>query len=131
MNQRTSRSDFVELASLKLVGPLALFVFVALFNWGTALALGFALGVLGGGVGSYFSWLHFNQLAQQTENKSPSQVQRAAWGGTLASVALMATVLAVAAYAPWLDVLACAVGLLLPKLLIGLSPFLRRTSWRR
>lgn len=126
MNQRTSHNDFAEVASLKVGLPLLLLIVVALFIWGAALALGFALGALGGLVSSYFSWLHLVKIAENMDKKSPGQVQRAAFGGTLASVALMALVLAAAAAVPWLNLYTTAAGLFAPKLLIGLFPFLRR-----
>lgn len=127
MNQRTSHNDFVELASLKLGLPVLLLIGVGLFNWGVPLALGFVLGALGGWVSSYFSWLHLVKIAENMDEKSQGHLQRAAFGGTLASVALMALVLAAAATAPWLNLYTTAAGLFAPKLLIGLFPFLRRT----
>lgn len=129
MNERTSEG-FVQLASLKLSGPIFLLIVVALLNWGLALGLGFALGAAAGLAGAYFSWMHLKKLSEQLHEKTGSQVQRAAFGGTLAGIALMALVLAVAALLPWLNLFATAAGLFAPRLLIGLSPFLRRSDGR-
>lgn len=130
MNDRTGHS-FAELVSFKLAALVALPVTAALLAWSPSLALGFALGVTAALVGAYFSWLHLSKLSQQIEEKSQSQIQRSAAGGTLANVALMAVVLAVAANVPWLNVLATAAGLFVVKLLAGLTLFLRRSLWKK
>jgi len=129
MNERTGEG-FVELVSLKFSIPLLLLVVVALLNWELSLGLGVALGGAAGLVGAYFSWLHLKKLSEQMYEKTGSQVQRAAIGGTLASILLMTVVLAAGALLPWLNVFAVAGGLFLPKLVIGLSPFLRRSHGR-
>ncbi len=129
MNERTGLG-FAELVSFKLTAVVVLPVSAALWAWGAPLALGFALGATAAMVGAYFSWLHLHKLSQQLESKSAGQLQRSAAGGTLANVALMAVVLAVAAAAPWLDVVSTAAGLFTTKLLAGLTLFLRRSHGR-
>jgi len=126
MSERTL-DGFAELVALKFSLPTLLFISLVLFNWHFSWSLGFLLGGAGGLLGSYFTWVHWQKLSEKFENKSESQFHQSAWGGTLASVALMAVVLFVSATSPWLDLFAAAAGLFVTKIFIGLTPFLRRT----
>lgn len=126
MSERTL-AGFAESVALKLSVPTLLFISLILLNWELSWSLGFILGGAGGLLGSYFTWLHWQKLSEQFQNnKTESQFQQSAWGGTLASVALMAVVLFVSAMSPWLNLFATAAGLFVTKIFIGLTPFLRR-----
>jgi hypothetical protein len=128
MNERTT-PGFAELVAIKFSGPLLLLISLILlnvmdFSWG----LGFAFGAIGGLVGSYFSWLHLQRLADEFNGGRATRVQQSAIGGTLAGVILMAVVLAVSATTPFLSLFAAGAGLFTQKIMIGLTPFLRRSD---
>jgi len=126
MSQHAREYGFIELTSLPALLPVLLAVTAALSLFEAALALGFALGAAGALFGSYLTLLHLRQLFERAPTSSEGQFKRGAFSGTLASVALMVGVLALGALVPWLDFFATAAGLLAAKLLIGLTPVLRR-----
>lgn len=130
MSDRVNPVDFAELTWLRFSVPFFTLIALALMGWDLSWGLGYALGAAGGVVGSYFSWLHLQKLAEGLGSKSQGQLQRGAFGGGVAGVLLMAVVLGVSAWTSWLNVYATAAGLFFTKLWIGLMPIVRRNHGR-
>lgn len=128
MSQHAREYGFVELASLPVLVPVLVFTSAALWLWGLSWALGFALGAGGALLGAYFSLLHLRKLFREPPDER--RLRRGAASGALAGIAFMAGVLAASVLIPWLDFIAVAAGLLATKLLIGLTPTLRRHDGR-
>ncbi|HEY5595749.1 MAG TPA: hypothetical protein VIL47_00605 [Candidatus Bipolaricaulota bacterium] len=130
MNDHVNPVDFAELTWLRFSVPFFVLVTLALMGWDSSWGLGYALGAAGGLLGSYFSWLHLQKLAESLSSKSQGQLQRSAFGGGLAGVLLMAAVLGVSISTSWLNAYATAAGLFFTKLWIGLMPIVRRGHGR-